>query len=69
MIKDGIMEITQEVADQILQSDNGNGKYKPLGTFWLKGNDVYIGFDNRHGDCWVEEFNTKRACIKWLKGE
>lgn len=69
MLENEIMEITEEVARQILESGEGDGKYRPYGLFWSKEDDKYVGLDNSDGCCWVEEFRTKRACIKWLRGD
>ena len=34
-----------------------------------KEKHYFIGVDNLTGNCWVEEFKTKKQCIKWLKGK
>lgn len=58
----GIKEITGDEADEIIE------KRKPLGLFYEKSTDLYIGIDNSQGDAFVEEFKTKENCIKWLNG-
>jgi len=30
---------------------------------------VYVAFDNRTNDCWVEEFETPKLAISWLNDE
>jgi len=30
---------------------------------------VWVGCDNSHGDCWVEEFKTEVDVRKWLNNE
>jgi hypothetical protein len=39
---------------------------EPRGLFIIK-EDVWVGIDNLSGDAWVEEFDTEKKCIKWLK--
>ena len=34
--------------------------------FTKKNNDLYIGLDNEHGSCYVEEFDTRDRVICWL---
>lgn len=41
----------------------------PIGLFYAKEGRFYVGVDNSSGDAWTEGFLTKRACLKWLKGE
>ncbi len=43
--------------------------YQPLGLFWIKDGDWYVGIDNRTGDAWVEDFRTPEECLRWLLGE
>ena len=31
-----------------------------------KNGGVYVACDNTGGDCWVEEFETLEAAVKWL---
>lgn len=42
---------------------------KPLGLFYEKGNNAYIGIDNSSGHANVEEFEKLEDCVMWLKGE
>ena len=69
MLENEIMEITEDVAHQILESGRGTVNIDLMGCFWTKEDDKYVGLDNSNGCCWVEEFRTKRACIKWLRGD
>ena len=39
------------------------------GLFWTNENGRYIGIDNRDGNAWTEEFNTREACERWLRRE
>jgi len=34
--------------------------------FTKKNKDLYIGLDNEHGSCYVEEFDSKDRVICWL---
>lgn len=42
---------------------------KPVGTFWTKEKDLYVGIDNRTGDAWCEDFKTIEECFEWLLEE
>lgn len=39
----------------------------PIGLFYLKEEDSYVGIDNSTGHAWVEEFESKDQCINWLE--
>ena len=39
------------------------------GLFWTLENGQYIGIDNRDGNAWTEEFDTREACERWLRRE
>lgn len=65
------MEIKEIKADELhnlYQYGEQFGNYKPLGLFWRKDGDKYIGIDNSNGDAWTEEFKTKEAMLRWLEG-
>lgn len=38
-------------------------------TYFDKGHGVWVAVDNRDGDCYVEEFNTRLEAYKYLYGE
>lgn len=57
-----IQEITKKKAAEIIE------KRELLGNFYLYEDDRYVGIDNRTGDAWTEEFDTKEKCIDWLNG-
>ncbi|MDY0235078.1 MAG: hypothetical protein RBR71_03580 [Gudongella sp.] len=38
----------------------------PRGVFYANEGRLFIGVDNRAGDAWVEEFDTREDCISWL---
>ncbi|WP_298042592.1 hypothetical protein [uncultured Clostridium sp.] len=40
----------------------------PLGLFWTKEGQWYIGIDNSRGEAFCEEFKTKEECFRWLNG-
>lgn len=67
--EDAIKKLTKEQAHNILNTGFDTGKYKPIGRFYSKEGDLYIGIDNSTGNAWTEEFKTKRSCLKWLNGE
>ena len=33
------------------------------------GKAVWVAMDNEDRNAWIEEFNTKKEAIRWLKGE
>lgn len=61
-----IQKITQQEYDKLIDSEN-NGRYEPLGQFYLKDGELYIGVDNRDGCAWVEEFKSLSTCKRWLQ--
>ncbi len=63
-----IKKLTKEQSHNILNTGFETGKYKPIGRFYTKEGDLYIGIDNSTGDAWTEEFKTKASCFKWLDG-
>jgi len=42
---------------------------QPLGLFFLKEGDWYVGIDNQTGDAWTEDFQTQEECLHWLLQE
>ena len=42
---------------------------KPLGKFYLFQDGMVVGIDNETGEAWVEQFDSKDKCIRWLVGE
>lgn len=38
------------------------------GSFVVHDGDVWIGVDNRSGDCWTEEFATEEDARKYAEG-
>ncbi len=53
-------EVTQQEAMQIIES------FQPLGCFYLKEGELYVGINNRTGDAWTEDFPSKEECLRWL---
>jgi len=64
-----IIEITKSQANRLLESGEKTGKYEPRGLFIRREGDLWIGYDNRDGDCFVEESRDRGLLEKWLKGE
>ena len=55
-------KITQEEATKIIE------ERKPLGLFYLKNGNVYVGIDNSYGDAWTDDFKSLASCKRWLGG-
>lgn len=65
-----ITEISQEAANRLLDSCDGTGgSYEPLGLFYMKEGDKFVGIDNSDGNAWTEEFPDEGSCLRWLKRE
>lgn len=64
-----IRKLTKEQSHSMLNAGFESGKYKPIGKFYTKEGELYIGIDNSTGDAWTEEFKTKASCFKWLRDE
>ena len=58
-----------ELVGQILESLNEKGRY-PLHSgdmgYYKNADGNWTAWDNSTADCWVEDFKTKQAAIKWL---
>ncbi len=58
------------VCELILANDDYNtpldGYDHQSAGFW-KENDKWIAYDNRTGDCWVEEFSTRKEAAEYIK--
>lgn len=37
--------------------------------YWKEGPDRWVAYDNTDGDCWVEEFRTRKEAIKYIEDE
>ena len=55
-------QVTREVLQQVIRTR------EPKGWFYGKSDDIYIAVDNETGDAWTEEFDSEKACKKWLSG-
>lgn len=65
-----IVKISPETEREILNSINeGGDRYQPLGLFYLKEDDKFVGIDNSDGNAWTEEFPDEGSCLRWLKRE
>lgn len=58
-----IKEIDKKTASSIIENRI------PLGLFWVKEDEVYVGIDNTTGDAWCEEFKDLESCYKYLNEE
>ena len=57
------LEISKEKAIRIIENRS------PLGLFYFKEKNVFVGIDNSDGDSFVEEFKDKEICLAWLRYE
>lgn len=68
-----IKQITRDEAVRLIKSSKRNGciehDFEPRGLFWLKEKKRYIAIDNSLGDAYTEEFKTKYACFRYLRGK
>jgi hypothetical protein len=68
-----IKQITRDEAVRLIKSSKCDIRYEhdyePRGLFWIEGKTSYIAIDNHSGDAFVEEFKTKRACFRYLRGK
>lgn len=57
-------KISVETASNIIYTG------EPLGLFWTKEKDIYVGIDNTTGNVFCADFYKKKECFKWLgRGE
>ena len=55
----GILQATQIIHD-----------YSPIGCYWcVNGTGKIVAIDNRTGNAWCEEFETKELAFEWLQGK
>lgn len=40
---------------------------KPVGSFYLRVNGIWIALDNSTGKAWTAEFKSKEECLRWLR--
>ena len=55
-----IQEVQPEQADAIIDTR------LPLGLFYVRLSNLYLGIDNSHGDAWTEAFSRLSQCKHWL---
>ena len=58
--KSRIREIRPEQADAIIDTR------QPLGLFYVRLANIYLGIDNSRGDAWTEAFSLLSQCKYWL---
>ena len=51
-----IVEVTLEVIHDIIETR------KPIGLFYSKYGEYFVGVDNSTGDAWTEDFTSLEAC-------
>jgi len=62
-------KVTETTMLHIIRLWQDDEKLAPSGLFYCFDGCVWVGCDNSHGDCWVEEFKTEVDVRKWLNNE
>jgi len=44
-----------------------NGHYEPIGLFYHRDGEIFVGIDNTTGEAWTEEFEDLDSCLAWLE--
>ena len=64
-------ERAEEVVGLILESGIGGNKYPAFvgdsGYYKDKETGKWVAFDNTTCDCWIEEFDSEKEALKWIK--
>lgn len=62
-------EEAENILNDILSNQEGDHYPKHEGAtgYFLDESGVYVAFDNTTCDCWVEEFDTDKRAIDWIK--
>ena len=58
-----ILDMGYKHKSQYKYADGMSGYFKEK---LPSGEEIWTAYDSRTNDCWVEEFKTKKECIKWL---
>ena len=64
-------EDAKRVCGMILANDNYDTPlkgYDHLSAGYWKEDGKWIAYDNTTGDCWVEEFETRRQAAQYAEG-
>ena len=63
-------EEAKKIVHMILAHYNEDSKRYPLFIgccgYFKNEDGTWSAWDNLTGDCWVEDFKTKKECIDWL---
>lgn len=64
-----VLEIDRKSAQKIIESDEEyNGKYEPYGLFLIDyGEKGCEAIDNTWGDADMEEFDSRKKALRWLR--
>ena len=58
----------EETLKKLLRLGHENGyKYGDGLSGYFQDESQWIAYDNRTNDCWVEQFKTRKECLRWLK--
>lgn len=61
--------LNEESENHYRNRKDGNQKRGYFPDVTSKGTTVYVAFDNRTNDCWVEDFDTPELAVSWLNDE
>lgn len=60
--KMGVQYVTPRKALSIIDTRS------PLGLFYTREGNKYVGIDNSKGMAWTEDLESFRQCMEWCKG-
>ena len=59
----GFSKVTPQYADDVTRT------HLPIGRFWYRAGNLYVGIDNQHGEALTDEFSSFEDMEKWFHGE
>lgn len=65
----GARRLTPYQASQLINGRLPEENTNERGKYFTLDNDIWVGLDYSGSEGFVEEFNSKEDCLKWLEGE
>ena len=59
----GFSKVTPQYGENVVQT------HLPIGRFWYRAGNLYVGIDNQHGEALTDEFSSFEDMEKWFHGE